>query len=802
MRHVLISALLLFLQMLPVQGDDGCGILTLSGEGWSACVNSGNGTLGKFIRDAQGGSMSVPFRSGPHSGPAFDGVVLHLSGDDPLTFSGLKDGISYSIEYRACRDHLCLVCTVRNDGQTPYRPERIRFRFGVDSEMRTFPEWDGKFFPTLIRCEKDFAWGYFMSPAGSIFAFGVEDPVASYGLNYIFEGNMAWLWGHQIYTASLDFIHCLPLPARHPSHLTEILPGEQRSWTVRMGIADSLKQVKSLIAGWISAPLAEAGRYTLCKGDRARIKVYGDPEKIRAVAYCPDGKRYSVRCADSGQESGPGSKECVLTTSPLYDAGQYRLEISDGNRHSEVMLHVRQPWSWYLKKARDFVAENPPFFSASCETFYGYYPAFLAARHFPDGNKDSELQLRFRNGLSQMTGPDGKPREQANPKRIQNFSALAGMLVDLWEATGESCWLETASGIGDFLESVQWPDGSYRSDSIHYTAVIYPAKSMFELADAEFRAGWKERARRHYLSAVRAAEDLRMRLDDIETEGDMTFEDGMITCSALQMALCGLYAEDPSVRGSYAEAAASMMDKHLCLEQRLVPDCRMRGATLRYWEALDIYFTPNQAMNSPHGWTAWKIYALCYLYLLTGEEHYLDEMTETLGTSVQLMAADGYLRWGFIPDPYVRGLVSEPVPGKPDERRVRETVIGEQYMEMISPWFRPEDGQAFTNFGGPGGAGDNTVYEIFKALEECMLTVGYVIVTDKGEVRCHNCSARWTSPGRLCIEPEESCVTRIHVNAKIPLKVKVRLKGRTERESLEPGMTWVGDSPYRLPAAG
>ena len=190
--------------------------------------------------------------------------------------------------------------------------------------------------------------------------------------------------------------------------------------------------------------------------------------------------------------------------------------------------------------------------------------------------------------------------------------------------------------------------------SRHLHPVVTQLLSLIHiLADAELRAGWTDRARRHHVSAIRAAEDLRLRLDDIETEGDMTFEDGMITCSALQMALCGLHMPDGALRRQYAEAARHMMEKHRCLEQRLIPDCRMRGATLRYWEALDIYFSPNQAMNSPHGWTAWKIYAVCYLYLLTGEEHYLDELMETTGACVQLMDLDGRLRWGFIPDPYI-----------------------------------------------------------------------------------------------------------------------------------------------------
>ena len=168
-----------------------------------------------------------------------------------------------------------------------------------------------------------------------------------------------------------------------------------------------------------------------------------------------------------------------------------------------------------------------------------------------------------------------------------------------------------------------------------------------------------------------------------ESEGEMTFEDGMSSGSALQMALCGLHIPDSEQRKTYADAARYMMEKHRCREQLLIPDCRMRGATLRYWEALDVYFSPNQVMNSPHGWTAWKIYAVCYLYLLTGEEHYLNEMMETLGCCVQLLDSEGRLRLGFLPDPYIEGVVCTPVANNPHERQMPASYVGHQYLGSV-----------------------------------------------------------------------------------------------------------------------
>ena len=76
---------------------------------------------------------------------------------------------------------------------------------------------------------------------------------------------------------------------------------------------------------------------------------------------------------------------------------------------------------------------------------------------------------------------------------------------------------------------------------------------------------------------------------------------------------------------------------HRCLSQLVVPDSRMNGASLRYWEAqYDILSFPDM-MNSPHGWSAWRIYGLRNLYLLTGEYSYLQQMVNAIGTCIQTL---------------------------------------------------------------------------------------------------------------------------------------------------------------------
>ena len=106
---------------------------------------------------------------------------------------------------------------------------------------------------------------------------------------------------------------------------------------------------------------------------------------------------------------------------------------------------------------------------------------------------------------------------------------------------------------------------------------------MLELALAEKKVSASGFSR-YYASAKRAVDELVSSLDNIDTEGESTLEDGMISCSALQIGMFALTLPKPEQK-PYIEAAERMMRIHTCLEQQLVPDCRCNGASLRYWES-------------------------------------------------------------------------------------------------------------------------------------------------------------------------------------------------------------------------
>jgi hypothetical protein len=762
-------------------------------------INKDNGRILSYRQLSGGKWEDVPFRTDSMGGFGFEGVDMVPLHGSKLAFVGHKQNIEYKLIYGCDDDHLLVKCIITNNGRIDFSPKRLRLRIGIDAEMHTYPQWNNKYFPTLMRCEKNFAWGYFMSPLKNIIGVGVEQPVASYALNYIYEDVKWWMWGHQIRTASFDLLHCLPLPERHPKNLTTLKSGETKTWTVHIGGVKNLASVKSNISKWINAPLIESEKYTLLPGERTSLTFFSTKRISRVEVVSPD----KSSCLLYVGKPSAGKYKVMFKgfTSP----GAYTIHVLSDGKQAEGKIYVRRQWSWYMKKARDFAAVHPPFMGSSCETFYGYYAAFIGAANFPDTLKDNELRRRFDEALPLMIDTvTGLPKnEQVLPRRIQNFSSIIGMLVDLWKATNNTRYLEYASRVGDYLccDSVQWRDGSYRSKTTHYTAVIYPAKSMMELAVAEKSLAdkssvWKERYERHFLSASRAADDLVKRLDDIETEGDMTLEDGMVTCSALQIGLLGLHQRGAKDKQRYAEAASYMMNKHLCLEQNLIPDCRMHGATLRYWEALDLYFSPNQVMNSPHGWTAWKIYADYYLYLLTGKKNYLKDFMETMGTCCQVMDLNGKLRWGFMPDPYDDGLLCVPDADSDKGWKTKPAIVGEQYMDLISPWLRSKDDKnVLCFFGGKGGAGDNTVYEIFKAMGEVALNSAYVFVDKNKEITAYNCEAKWRKDGCLYVSPAEAIVTGVNINSELNIDVITKLKGKTVGNKNVHSMKWIGSVP-------
>jgi len=490
----------------------------------------------------------------------------------------------------------------------------------------------------------------------------------------------------------------------------------------------------------------------------------------------------------------------AFTYSPPGAVGAYKLTARcENGRRSEAVLAVRHPWSWYLRKARENAVAQEQKASSHTESWYGLFSAYLARKHFPDTCLDAAIDARFEEIWPLMYDLNTK-RPIADFDRIQNHACAAGVLVDKYQASLDIKDLEFAASLADVVMESQKEDGGYYAGGkTHYTCVIYIAKSMMEVIEAELHVGktdpvWQARAQRHLSSVKRAIADLGKRLDDVQTEGEMTYEDGMIACSYTQLAMYALQYASDDERQFYVDAVMRLVNGHRCLSQLLIPDCRMNGGSLRFWESqYDVLTEPNM-MNSPHGWSAWRIYGLWYLYLLTGREPCLRQVYNALGTCCQLIDSDtGELRWGFVPDPYIVSDYWEEDPEHPGMGRSVTRIIGEQYMPMISGWYKAKPSTKMFAYGRKqdGGCCDNDVHEIFKCLEEVALTSAYVIEDFDGDVTVYNCTLT-NAEGAFRVIPAEPIVTAIHFNLQQPHKVCVEFPGmRFLSVSVSAGMHWV-----------
>jgi len=428
----------------------------------------------------------------------------------------------------------------------------------------------------------------------------------------------------------------------------------------------------------------------------------------------------------------------------------------------------------------------PPQPAIYAESYYSAFSIYLGKRHIPNSVVDHALDSIFHNILPKMFSYRDEKLYVIPNVRVQSLYTGIGILTDAYEAYHSIADLDLAARLADHLsEKYQSTDAAYRTvHGTYYTSVIYGTKPMFELAAIERQLGekdtlWQHRAERHYYSAKRAVEDLLKRLDNIETEGEQTFEDGMISCSALQLGFYALQTKDQKEREVYTEALRYMLNKHRCLEQTQVPDARMNGGTMRFWEAwYDIRLKPH-VLNSPHGWSSWKTYATYYMYLLTGDEKWLNETMDAVGSAMQVVDVKraGYINWGFIQDPFVKATYAIEDSVRKGKSVFTTGIIGEQYMPLTLHW-RKDHG------------GDATVHEHFKMLAEVALTNAFVVEHTDGTFTSYNCFVT-INKGNLKVIPYEKCVTNIHFNIRTTQQVVVKVGKLKIARKVTEGMSWI-----------
>lgn len=609
---------------------------------------------GTFARVVAADGTEAPFATGEWAGPTL--MAQERLGAKPSRTP--PEGIVWTLTHAVEEEAIVLRARVENRRAEAWRPLRLALRVGVDCWMTHWPQWRTRFVPTFLRCERTHFYGYAQSPEGLMLGVASPDPVASWTL--LFNDR-----GHRIQTFDLDLLSSAPQPDHHPVGCDALAPGQTRTWEVRLAFFRDVPTWRAWARAVTQGPIPEI------------------PRHIFTDATAP--VRFHTPVAIEGREGRRA--EWALP------AGAYRAVAANG-KTATFSLFRPEPLSRYLRWARAEALRIPPTQTHHAESVYPFYSLFLARRLLPEPALDAQGEALF-----QDLFPKHYDRAAGRLRvawRIQDSATWAGILAARHAATGDADALLQAARLCDYLISTQGEDGGFYAPTgarkTHYSAVIYPLKSILEVAARERALGatdpaWAARATRHEEAVRRAAQDLAARLDNIETEGEQTFEDGMISCALAQLAFCAHALGAPEeTRRAWCAAAEELWGLHRCLTLSETPDARAAGATLRWWETQYTVCLMANCLNSPCGWTAWKLYGNLYLYLITGDERCLTQYFDGLGACLQLFDhATGRLRWGFTPSPAIHARYAAKAPeGAPREFVWKEGWFGETYIAPIS----------------------------------------------------------------------------------------------------------------------
>lgn len=730
--------------------------------------------------------VSVPWHNtGEYAGPAFPGVSMSKAGFF-LYRSREVYPVNHSVSYSDENGNLAITVTVTNNSGTVRKmTHEATWRLGINTIMSNPKTYFSVFFPTMLRCERTYFWGYFESPNGEVMAITSPDAVASWHLDYI--GN-----GHRIGSASIDLMHQLPLPSRHPQDMTQLMPHETKSWKFYLLPVKSIKEVQAAVAKVTEAPAIQLERTTASAGEVVDITVISHAKVAPRVQLISSENKDTTLLPKK-------HKGCIYTyeMAAPQKAGTYSLIATTNGQKSEASLYVRRPWSWYLRQAGREALRMQQKPSAHRESWMGFFSAYWSLVYFPDSAMQNETEAKFDEFLGLMIDPQTKfwyKNKKTWHVRPQNTSWMVGVLVARYAATHKKEHLEMAAQWADFLiDKFQMPNGAYKG----YTALTMGAKFLHELMKQEAPLAasdptWKARYEKHQCSVQAAAANLLAVKDMGDTEGEATYEDNQAGSAWSLLAMHSLLAADRGEADRFLQAALEVQKRHECLTQALVPDSRMRGGTLRWWEAQYDVLIRRNMMNSPHGWTMRSQFGAMYLYLLTGKEYYLHVAFNTMASCSQAVdLSSGELRWAFVPDPYVEIERFEQDYRSSGEGHYVGDVIGEQWIPMVSNWWRTREGEVVFN-REHGWSCDNDVHEHFRFMAEMYVPNAFVVERADGSLRSWNCTVR-KQGDKLLVAPAENTVSKVHFNLQKRHDIEVGFADGIAHATLEKGMEWVNN---------
>ncbi|MFZ2654213.1 MAG: hypothetical protein WAX69_04810 [Victivallales bacterium] len=587
-----------------------------------------------------------------------DGAIEYpFHRDGPWAMGVSKDMADGDIEISTCvkehDDSVEIVISATSKSDVPCRCGRLRFISGLDMHMTDYPAYMDKFMPTSLGLEQKHFWSLFGTPAGKWFAIVSPDQVESFEIFY--DTSLGGVrrngfrdGGHQIWTVSIDLINSLDKrPLRLPPSNPIFKPMESRVWHLHLVPLADENEIGEKVSKLSGAPYLEWIRSGAMPGGEIECRVFMPPgttsEIVVHAEACDRPEIHTAACSVLSTGVTMKSYSMRIPSKTETRGRDVSLTVTSNDKTISGTYYVFDHWDSYVHCASAFaMSRRPPAATKVCEAAMPVMSILGAQRLLPSASRKLYATTFLCDELfvSAYT-PEGDPL--MNPGRIQNNSCMIDICREAWLATGEEIWLDKAERLARHLLVSQKEDGGFYAHSgrQHYTCVYYIAKSLLDLDIAERLAasGMSEEMGKKRMtfagelrnSVAMAMEDLYRRGADVGTEGAPCYEDGAISCSALQLAFWSVVSGDRK----HAVRAEEIMEGHRCLEWRGA-QAVTNGATIRFWESFWAIGWHN-CLNTPHGWSAWTGYAWYYLYLSTGRILYLDRFINNLASCLHLL---------------------------------------------------------------------------------------------------------------------------------------------------------------------
>ncbi|MRI64369.1 hypothetical protein EDM00_10280 [Ornithobacterium rhinotracheale] len=114
------------------------------------------------VQNLQFGQDSILFSQGEFRGPVWyvnegeKDILISIQTTQKNQTKAQYKNIDLALFFSQDQNRFCITAQITNHGTSAFSPEKLGLRLGIDTYMEKFPDWEQKFFPTLLRCEKNY----------------------------------------------------------------------------------------------------------------------------------------------------------------------------------------------------------------------------------------------------------------------------------------------------------------------------------------------------------------------------------------------------------------------------------------------------------------------------------------------------------------------------------------------------------------------------------------------------------------------------------------------------------------------